>query len=231
MVRTIYIIQYHTDILNVLPFQIHSAQGFNLGLFAGDTLRRCGPIIIENSRKAPVVINIHSKPLTSSLPRPNLTSKPPPLKLSEPIRLPSPLSKSLFSWSAFMSPLFPKLPLVPLSLKRVPTYVPTLPLIPKIPILPAPTLPSLLPKHSLLPPLPPPIIAPFYPLPYTLLPFIPQFTHAPMKSLKPFKIPFLGKRALLQKALGSEIKTVSVPYMIVKKKPKILEKLSELKNT
>lgn len=105
-----------------------------------------------------------------------------------------------------MSPLIPKLPLVPITLRPLPLRVP---LIPKVSILPAPiTVPSILPKYTLplLPPLLPPIIAPFYPVPYTLLPFIPQFSRAPLPSLKRFKKHFFGKRTLLKRALDADLK-------------------------
>lgn len=189
---------YDTGILIVLPFQIHSTQGINLGLISGDTKRHCGPVVIKKySHKSPVVINIHSIPLISPLTIPKIPSKPPPLKLSEPIRSLLPIGKPLFPWPGPMLPLIPKLP-----------FIPTLPIIPSI--LPAPLIvPPLLPRRTL--PLLPSFLPIVAPLPHISIPFLPKPSHTPMK---PLKIPIIGKKSLLQKALDSEIRKVTLPSHI-----------------
>lgn len=177
----------HTSILTILPFQIHSTQGINLGLFAGDTAPNWAPIIVKKlSRKAPVIINVHYNPFIPPLPRPKLTTKLPPLKLSDPIRSLSPLRKSFFPLPSVL-PLIKALSFVPLALKR-PILLPKIPIIPKIPI-PA-TLPSLLLRRAFQP-ITTSIITPVYPLRST--PFTSRFSREHKTSLKPLKIPILKK--------------------------------------
>lgn len=218
--------RYHTGIFIVLPFQIHLTRGVNLGLFAGDAKRNGGPVVIKKYlHKSPVIVNIHTNPLVSPLPRSKLPAKPPPIKLSDSFRSLSPLKKPFFLWPGTILPLLPKLPLLPTALKPVPPYSPILPIIPKIAVLPTPIIPSLLPKRL---PFQPshltPLIAPIHPLSYVSTPYIPKFSRAPKISLKPMKVYNLGKRSLLQNVLGAEIRTMTLPYRIIKRRKNVLEK-------
>ncbi|XP_031764279.2 RNA-binding protein 12 [Galleria mellonella] len=129
----------------------------------------------------------------------------PKLPSKPPFKFPKP---SLLSSSKLQVPIIP--PII------VPPVIPKLPLLPLLPILP-----------PILPPLP--LVPPVLP---RIPPLIPSIKLK--KLLKPLKFPILGKTRL-QKALGSEINTVTVPCPSLERKDdkiskNIVDKLTELKN-
>ncbi|RVE53967.1 hypothetical protein evm_001370 [Chilo suppressalis] len=177
------------------------------GLLTGDLKLRSTPFTINHH--APLVINIDGR------------NKPPfpPLSLPKPEK-PPPLIDQLFSPSRTLlkavSPLG-----IPKVLSLLPPVVP--PLLPKLPILPLLPLPPIIPPIPLLPFLPPPLIPK---LPRTSLLRSSLDPLSLRNPLKPLKVPILGKKTPVEKALSKVTKKISS----LKKTKSVSDKLKDLLN-
>ncbi|CAG9559382.1 unnamed protein product [Danaus chrysippus] len=184
--------------------QVPATYCLNLGLISGDLSRKSNPLIIKKtSHLSPVTINIKSGlPRVPYLPTPLL-----PRKLSRKPSTSQRKIKRLLKETALKRKLLkiPKLRKIP-KLPKFPR-LPLIPILPKLPLLPLPLLP-------IIPPLP------------LLPPILPSVT----KLLKPLRVPIIGK-SKLQKALGSELKPVQIPWTgkDTRNRKGILEKLLKLR--
>ncbi|XP_061382526.1 uncharacterized protein LOC133320010 [Danaus plexippus] len=180
----------------------------NLGLISGDLSRKTNPLIIKKtSHLSPVTINIKSGvSRVPNLPTPLLPRKlsaKPPTSQRKIKRL---LKKTSLKRKLLKIPKLRKIPKLP-KLPRLPLIPFLPPILPKLPLLPLPLLP-------IVPPLP------------LLPPILPRVS----KLLKPLRVPIIGK-SKLQKALGSELKPVQIPWTgrDARNRKGILEKLLKLR--